>query len=631
MSEKVFSKIIAIFLAFVFILSPVTVQANAKDGLVSQGDHLAYYQEGQLVKSKGIRVDNGLYYADDEGDIVAEIILQAGDEYKIVEKQAGYMNAYHALSKTNAVSQVMPGNYYIYKLSKGAINISRVKNAPGSWILIEENQANLEKQFEGMNLSPKKKGMSVGKTYDLKANAKGYLTAHDAVNDISPRTQLLAGTYHVFKVANGAMNLSKVNGQAGSWVALDQDLNTEALVTPNTQTQDAKKSEKEDKPLKVGDRYTLDKNVSGYMNAGYALTGENPITNVSPGQYYVFNIFRGAINISTAKNKPGSWINPNDLGDSQKLKDNPTIQENAPLVIKKGDEYRVTKTLPGFFNSIDAKKQTNSNSRVSPGTYYVFTTATNGAINISASANYAGFWILPDSPVVTGTQENTAEKNQSNIKPDTKPDTKNFTFIIDPGHGAGAMHNRGGLLFNEGDQNYHFAQKLIAEANKYQNVQVITTRPNIGNDPSLIERAGYGEGADLFLSLHTNAAPISLNTKGVLQTASNIRGVEVYSSHASQNTSMAYDISNMVSTTLSTPNRGVKYRSYNGSYYGRPVAGASDYYGVFRHSNTAKTKYLIEFVFHTNLQDSQAYLDNQDALAQNLMQIIANNYNLIKK
>lgn len=91
---------------------------------------------------------------------------------------------------------------------------------------------------------------------------------------------------------------------------------------------------------------------------------------------------------------------------------------------------------------------------------------------------------------------------------------------------------------------------------------------------------------------------------------------------------MAYEITNMVSTTLGTPNRGVKFAQYSSAVYNNPVPGGTDYYAVFRNGNTASTRYLIEFVFHTNLADSQAYLNNQTKLVKNLMDIIAKNYDL---
>ena len=179
-------------------------------------------------------------------------------------------------------------------------------------------------------------------------------------------------------------------------------------------------------------------------------------------------------------------------------------------------------------------------------------------------------------------------------------------------------------MFNEGDQNYYFSQKLQVEANKYKGIKVINTRSTIYDNPSLSDRASFGAGADLFLSLHTNAATKQTNS-------SSIRGVELFSSHYSENIVLGNKITKMVASLLNTPNRGQKFLTYSGNTYRSPSVGATDYWGVFRYANNAKTRYLIEFVFHTNYEDSKAYLDNQDALARNLMDLIADEYGLIKK
>lgn len=231
---------------------------------------------------------------------------------------------------------------------------------------------------------------------------------------------------------------------------------------------------------------------------------------------------------------------------------------------------------------------------------------------------YAGF-SRADEP------ETRVEPTPSQGNETTIPSTgsREFILALDPGHGFGSGHNRGGVLFNEGDQNYYFSQTLTQEANKYKNVRVVNSRSTIYDDPSLSGRAAFGKGADLFLSLHTNAA--------TGYGAESIRGVEVFSSHYSENIDLGNKITKMVASLLNTPNRGTKFLTYSGALYRSPLAGATDYWGVFRYDNNAKTKYLIEFVFHTNYQDSKAYLDNQQALARNLMELIANEYGLERK
>ena len=182
-------------------------------------------------------------------------------------------------------------------------------------------------------------------------------------------------------------------------------------------------------------------------------------------------------------------------------------------------------------------------------------------------------------------------------------------IVIDQGHGYGTEHNRGGVLFNEGDQNYRFGVLLKKKIEEYEGVNVVLTRNNIKENPSLSARAKMGIGADLFISTHTNAAD------------STVRGMEIFRSKNNVSNVLLNRIQAMGVKTLGTKDRGVKYRSYNGG----------DYWGVFNWGNNARVKMLIEWVFHTNKEDSQVYLKKQDELATNTARLIAEYYELKKK
>ncbi|MFL8887117.1 N-acetylmuramoyl-L-alanine amidase [Helcococcus kunzii] len=199
--------------------------------------------------------------------------------------------------------------------------------------------------------------------------------------------------------------------------------------------------------------------------------------------------------------------------------------------------------------------------------------------------------------------------------------TKTFKLVIDPGHGGGIKHNRGGVLFNEGDQNYRFAQAILKEAFRYKDVEVTTTRPNIDDDPSFEDRAKAGSGADLFVSVHTNAAD------------KYVRGVEIWGSQ--KNTKLghdfAIDITNTWSKLLNTPNRGVMYdyRDQNevlrNLYY--PDNTKEDTWFIYK-GNTAKQKILLESVFHTNYDDSSVFLKNQELLAREFMAKVSKHFGI---
>lgn len=67
--------------------------------------------------------------------------------------------------------------------------------------------------------------------------------------------------------------------------------------------------------LVKGGTYTLKVKKKGYYTAAEALAGSvkpgNPSGVRNPGTYYIFNISQGMLNLTTVKNVPGSWVNPN--------------------------------------------------------------------------------------------------------------------------------------------------------------------------------------------------------------------------------------------------------------------------------------------------------------------------------
>lgn len=181
-------------------------------------------------------------------------------------------------------------------------------------------------------------------------------------------------------------------------------------------------------------------------------------------------------------------------------------------------------------------------------------------------------------------------------------------ILIDAGHGAGAAHNRGGVCFNEGDNNYHFSLVLKAELEKY-GVQVGLTRTNINQNPELHVRSKMGEGYDLFLSQHSNAA------KGTA------RGTEVWDSVEKPNKVLAQALVDAISNVFGHNNRGVKYRVGQPGY---------NYYGVLRF-NPAKSSMIIENGFHDNVADCNFFKNNHEAIAAAQAKVIAEHYGLRSK
>lgn len=193
---------------------------------------------------------------------------------------------------------------------------------------------------------------------------------------------------------------------------------------------------------------------------------------------------------------------------------------------------------------------------------------------------------------------------------------------LSAGHGSGKAFNRGGLLFNEGDENKNFTDLMISAFKKYD-VDVNEIRREKGNkDFSLDERAKYGNGADLFYSSHSNAG------------SAGATGVEIILSYQSKKyLNFANKLCFLISQVLGIKNRGVKFRNFNtGNFENASTANEKsvNWYGELR-GNTAKCAMIIEHFFHTNETDSRAYLKNKERLAIEITKLIASEFGIKEK
>lgn len=60
--------------------------------------------------------------------------------------------------------------------------------------------------------------------------------------------------------------------------------------------------------LKKDDVITVSKPLKGYTTAINAIYEQNPKTTCSPGEYFVYKVYRKSVNITKKKGKPGSWV-----------------------------------------------------------------------------------------------------------------------------------------------------------------------------------------------------------------------------------------------------------------------------------------------------------------------------------
>lgn len=164
-------------------------------------------------------------------------------------------------------------------------------------------------------------------------------------------------------------------------------------------------------------------------------------------------------------------------------------------------------------------------------------------------------------------------------------------ITLDPGHGRTGNPYPPQKGYYEGTQMWKLANFLKAELEKF-GFQVVTTRPNLNDDPSLSVRGQTAgkNGSSLFLSLHSNAPASASDTKPT-------GSVMYYSLTDAKNKIFADKLGNKVSEVMG--------HYYRGSLTRAGSSGA-DYYGVIRAAaqSGCKAAFILEHGFHTNIKDS---------------------------
>ncbi len=172
-----------------------------------------------------------------------------------------------------------------------------------------------------------------------------------------------------------------------------------------------------------------------------------------------------------------------------------------------------------------------------------------------------------------------------------------MTIILDPGHGPkGNPYPHAPGCF-EGTQMWRLAGYLAAELGRY-GFAVATTRPSLSDDPSLTARGRAAKGADMFLSLHSNASP-STATRGS-ECFCSVRGM--------QHKPLAAKLSADVSALFGHADRGAKTNPST-------KHPGQDYFTVQQSAAAVgcTCALLIEHGFHTNSADT-ALLTNDSFL-----------------
>lgn len=163
-------------------------------------------------------------------------------------------------------------------------------------------------------------------------------------------------------------------------------------------------------------------------------------------------------------------------------------------------------------------------------------------------------------------------------------------IVLDAGHVAGYNQSPVYKSYREGDMTWALYQMLRDELIEY-GFDVVGTRGNASKDLEVYQRGQAAAGAELFVSLHSNAC----GSEGV-------RRVVIIPPFRDQNGTyeLANEIGRGVSEVMGISDR---YQIYNDRTFIDASGKTRDYYGVVRGAVDAGCKriIIIEHGFHTNV------------------------------
>ena len=151
--------------------------------------------------------------------------------------------------------------------------------------------------------------------------------------------------------------------------------------------------------VSAGDQYRIISEIKGYKTTADARSGENPVTALPSGTYFIHKVVNGSYNLSTDPKTPGSWIDP-ALNTGRKppvpvlLPDPQALPDPIVELWRTGDPIKIHLKLTGYLNSADALKKTKPSGKVNVGDYIVLKTD-QGMVNVSTSTSKPGVWINP--------------------------------------------------------------------------------------------------------------------------------------------------------------------------------------------------------------------------------------------
>ena len=173
-------------------------------------------------------------------------------------------------------------------------------------------------------------------------------------------------------------------------------------------------------------------------------------------------------------------------------------------------------------------------------------------------------------------------------------------ICLDAGHGK--FQNRSPALpeYYEGNRMF-LLQNFLKQALEHYGIEVVCTRGQVEEDPSLYSRGMAAKGCDLFLSLHSNAVGSTANDT--------VDRVCVIHPVDGRGKALSQTLAEVITDVMGTSQQPKVYVRWNSSHN-------ADYYGVIRYSGQAGvTGLILEHSFHTHSRSAHWLMDDNNLRA----------------
>ena len=165
-------------------------------------------------------------------------------------------------------------------------------------------------------------------------------------------------------------------------------------------------------------------------------------------------------------------------------------------------------------------------------------------------------------------------------------------ILLDPGHGPTTNPYPDGVHY-EGFQMYYLAYYLFQELKAKGRYTLQSTRNKVSEDPTTQERGEKARGADLFLSLHSNACDTPTVDRVVV--------IPTITNTDAPFRNFCLQLGDKVKDCLACDG---KTQIFDRSYYDVLLKTEVDYYAVLRNAVNVgcKQALILEHSFHTNAE-----------------------------